>query len=76
MSFPTWLRTIHHRAGFQSEEVLEDTWALSVDLVIVAMIFWVLSGLWMLWEIRAARKWGLLCGAAGAGLFVFLILVL
>ncbi len=76
MSIPTWLRTVHHRSGFQSEEVLEDTWALSVDLVIVAMIFWVFSGLWMLWEIRAARKWGLLCGVAGTGLFVFLILVL
>ncbi len=76
MSFPTWLRTIHHRAGFQSEEVLEDTWALSVDLVIFAMIFWVLSGLWMCWEIKAARKWGLVSGLAGIGLFVFMLLVL
>ena len=76
MSFPTWLRTIHHRAGFQSEEVLEDTWALSVDLVIFAMILWVLSGLWMLWEIKAVRKWGLVCGLAGIGLFVFMLLVL
>ena len=47
-----------------------------MDLAIVAMIFWVLSGLWMCWEIWAARKWELLCGLAGAGLFVFLILVL
>ena len=76
MSFPTWLRTIHHRSGFQSEEVLEDTWALFVDLVIFAMIFWVLSGLWMLWEIKAARKWGLVCGLAGIGLFGFMLLVL
>ena len=76
MSFPTWLRTIHHRSGFQSEEVLEDTWALSVDLVILAMIFWVLSGLWMYWEIKAARKWGLVCMLAGIGLFVFMLLVL
>ena len=76
MSFPTWLRTIHHRSGFQSEEVLEDTWALSVDLVILAMISWVLSGLWMYWEIKAARKWGLVCMLAGIGLFVFMLLVL
>ena len=76
MSFPTWLRTIHHRAGFQSEEVLEDTWALSVDLVIFAMIFWVLSGLWMCWEIKAARKWGLVCLLAGTGLFGIMLLVL
>jgi hypothetical protein len=76
MSFPTWLRTIHHRTGFQSEELVEDTWALSVDLAILAMIFWVLSGLWMYWEIKAARKWGLVCGVAGAGLFLFLLLVL
>ena len=58
MSIPTWLRTVHHRSGFQSEEVLEDTWALSVDLVIIAMIFWVLSGLWMLWEIQGRPQVG------------------
>jgi hypothetical protein len=73
MGFPTWLRTLHHRAGFGSPgDVLENSWALSVDLAILAMIFWAGSGIWMWWELRAARKWGLACALAGIGIFAFL----
>jgi hypothetical protein len=76
VSFPTWLRLIHHRTGFGHEEALEDGWALSVDLVILAMLFWVVSGMWMWLELRATRKWGLLCMLSGAGLFLFLSLAI
>ena len=43
--------------------------AVSVDAVIVAMVFWALSGLWMWWEMRATRLWGAACAVTGVGYF-------
>ncbi len=71
-----FLERMHRRRGYQADYPLEDTWAFSVDLVIVAMIFWVASGLWMWWEMKVTRRWGAafaLIGAAIFGLFVFTI---
>ncbi len=76
MGFPTWLRTLHHRTGFKEGETRENSWALSVDLAILAMIFWTASGIWMWVELRATRKWGLVCALGGIGLFTFLALSL
>ena len=71
-----FLERMHRRRGFQSDYLLDDTWALTVDLVIVAMIFWVASGLWMWWEMKATRQWGTafaITGVALFGLFLFTI---
>jgi hypothetical protein len=73
---PAFLERMHRRRGFQHDYALEDAWASSVDVVIVAMVFWGLSGLWMWWELRSTRGWGMLCLGAGAslfGLFLFAI---
>jgi len=40
-----------------------------MDLVIAAMVFWVLSGVWMWWELRSTRMWGGACLMLGVGLF-------
>jgi hypothetical protein len=73
---PAFLERMHRRRGFQHDYLLEDTWASSVDLVIIAMVFWGLSGLWMWWELRATRGWGLVCLLTGATLFgVFLFVI-
>jgi len=71
-----FLERMHRRRGFQSGYPLENAWAFSVDLVIVAMIFWVASGLWMWWEMKATRFWGAVFAAGGMaifGLFLFTI---
>jgi hypothetical protein len=73
---PTVLVGLHHRRGYQHEYALEDTWGFSVDLVIVAMVFWVASGLWMWWELKVTRRWGALCLAAGIGLFGFFLITI
>lgn len=73
---PAFLERMHRRRGFQHDYVLEDGWASSVDLVIVAMVFWGLSGLWMWWELRATRGWGTLCLAGGAGLFSLFLMAI
>ena len=42
----------------------------------LTMIFWGLSGIWIWWELRAARIWGIVSGGLGLGLFaVFLTLL-
>ena len=50
--------------------------AVAVDVVVVAMVFWGLSGLWMWWEMRATRGWGLVSMTAGLGIFVLLMVAL
>jgi hypothetical protein len=70
---PAFLVRLHHRKGFIHDFLLEDAWALSVDVVITAMIFWVFSGLWMWWELQSTRRWGVLCLVTSWGIFGFFL---
>ena len=40
------------------------------------MVFWVLSGLWMWWEMKVTRGLGLAALLGGVGLFAFYLLTL
>lgn len=71
-----WLERFHRRRGYATGYALDTTWAVSVDLVIAAMIFWVASGLWMWWEMKVTRPYGALAIAAGAVLFVLFIVTI
>lgn len=71
-----FLERMHRRRGFQHPYLLEDLWAFSVDLFIAVMLFWVLSGLWMWWEMKATHRWGIASLVAGAALFSLLAAVL
>ena len=73
VQMPAFLERMHRRRGFQHPYALEDTWAFSVDLVIIAMVFWVLSGLWMWWEMKKTRMLGFVFGAAGCALFALFL---
>jgi hypothetical protein len=66
-----FLNRLHRRRGYQHPYALEDSWAVLVDVAIVGMVFWCLSGVWLWWEIRQTRRWGALSLAAGCALFVF-----
>ena len=70
------LERFHRRRGYATGYALDTTWAVTVDLVIAGMIFWVLSGLWMWWEMKVTRTAGALALATGAGLFLLFILVI
>jgi hypothetical protein len=69
-----FLNRFHRRRGYQQPYAADVAMAVSVDAVIFAMVFWALSGLWMWWEMRATRLWGLACAAAGVGIFIFFVL--
>ena len=53
--------------------MMDDAWAISVDIAVAGMIFWVLSGLWLWWELKATRRVGLVCIVGGLGLFGFFL---
>ena len=70
------LERFHRRRGYATGYALDTVWAVSVDLAIVAMVFWVASGLWMWWEMGATRRLGAGALAAGVGLFALFLATL
>jgi hypothetical protein len=70
------LERFHRRRGYATGYAVDTVWAVSVDVVIVAMVFWVLSGVWMWWEMKATRRFGAAAIAGGAGLFAFYLATL
>ena len=75
-STPLFLEQMHRRRGYRSGFPADNAWAFIVDLVIVALVFWVASGVWMWWSLRAARKWGAVCAFAGAALFTLFLVTI
>ncbi len=73
LDFPTFVMGLHHRSGFHGPRAGGYGWGFSVDLVILSISFLSFSGLWMFWEIRSARRWGILCLIAGFSLFTFFL---
>jgi hypothetical protein len=71
-----FLERFHRRRGYTTGYRADTTWAVSVDLVLAAMMFWVLSGLWMWWEMKVTRLFGLVSLLGGAGLFAMYLLTL
>lgn len=67
------LERFHRRRGYATGYALDTTWAVTVDLVIAGMIFWVLSGLWMWWEMKVTRPAGLVAAITGVAIFVFYV---
>ena len=72
----TFLERMHRRRGYEQPYALEDTWAASVDLAVVAMAFWSLSGIWLWWELGPTRSWGTVALVSGLGLFALFALLL
>lgn len=70
---PMFLNRAHFRHGYETGFMPSTLWAVIVDLVVVALVFWVLSGLWMWWEIKPSRVWGAIFGLAGLGVFTLLL---
>ncbi len=71
-----FLESLHRRRGFQRMVLLDNLWGAAVDAVIVAMVVWILSGLWMWWELKLTRRTGAVFLSSGLVLFtVFLFTI-
>jgi hypothetical protein len=42
---PTVLERLHRRRGYKQPYALQDTWGFTVDVAVVTMVFWSLSGI-------------------------------
>jgi len=59
------LEALHRLRGYQSGFASRTAWAVIVDLVIAAMVFWCLSGLWLWWQLKTTRRLGAMFAVAG-----------
>jgi len=69
-----FLTGMHARGGFEQEGFLQLSWSIVVDIVCVAMIVWIASGLYMWSELPGQRRWGWLAILGGTASFLFFTL--
>ncbi len=72
----SFLRRMHFRRGYQHNYLMDNMWALAVDLTIFSIIFWGISGIYMWWKLKAVRKWGTICCISGILLFLFFLITI
>lgn len=70
------LEMLHRRRGYQQDFIANDLWALAVDAFIVATVLWMVTGVWMWWQLARTRKIGAICLVSGCALFLLLLLKL
>ena len=68
--FDQFLTGMHGRGGFEQDSMLDRSWSVIVDLVCLAIVLWIASGLYMWWGLPASRTWGWVTIAAGTLAFV------
>ncbi len=71
-----FLSGMHVRGRFDQPSLLTKVWGGIVDLVAVAVVIWVISGLYIWWTTRRRHLAGGLVLAAGTFCYVLLVLVL
>jgi hypothetical protein len=69
-----FLTGMHARGGFEQEGVLQTSWSVVVDVVQIAILLWIASGLVMWWGLLGHRGWGALTMVAGLATFVLFTL--
>jgi hypothetical protein len=74
---PVILESLHRRrGGYQHPIVTEHLWSVTVDLVIIAMMFWAGSGIWMWWEMSVTRRLGAIALGVGLLLYAFFLVTI
>jgi len=74
-NFRQSLTSMHTRGGYNLGGLWDGVWAVFVDIVSVALVLWILSGLIMWWKLPGTglRRWGWLALVSGAICFAGLI---
>ena len=68
-----FLTGMHARGGFDQDSVVQDSWGVVVDIVCVAILAWIASGLYMWWGLPSHRGWGWLALLSGALSFAWFV---
>ena len=64
-----FLTGMHARGGFEQDGLLQRSWSVVVDLVCLAIVLWIATGLYMWWGVPGSRRWGWLALLAGSASF-------
>ena len=72
-SLRPFLSGMHTRGGYDTDGTWDAAWAVFVDIVCVALILWIASGIYMWWTLPSTRGWGWL--AIGAGMLCFGVII-
>jgi hypothetical protein len=67
-----FLLRLHLAHGYPNEQNIRFYWAIVVDVMFVAMVFWGISGVFMWWQLKAQRRIGLVLLLISAGLATWL----
>jgi hypothetical protein len=65
---------LHFRHGYGQGDTMQWIWGFIVDVVCIAFLIWIITGLYLWWKISHTRNWGWV--AIGAGTLTFLGLVI
>jgi len=70
-----FLTAMHTRGGYNLDGFWDNLWAVFVDIVSVALLLWMASGLFMWWKLPGTglRRWGWLALVGGAVSFAIII---
>jgi len=74
--WPQILGAMHTRAGFELGSAGNTWWAILVDVLCVALLLWVATGVIMWWQLPASRNWGWVAIGSGSVLFAVLMATL
>ena len=73
LALRSFISGLHTRGGYDLDGLWDSVWAVFVDVVSVALLLWIASGVYMWWHLPATRTWGWLALAGGAACFVAVI---
>lgn len=68
-----FLTGMHAKGGFENGG-LHDLWSWIIDLVCLAMLLWVVTGLIMWWKLPSTHRWGWLAFISGTLSFALFLL--
>jgi hypothetical protein len=71
-----FLTGMHARGGFEQAGVLQNSWSVVVDVVCIAILVWIASGLYMWWGVPGSRRWGAVAIVAGTASFLLFMVSL
>lgn len=69
----SFLASMHGHAGYELHSFWNTFWAVMIDILSVALILWMVSGLIMWWKLPGSRGWGWVAIGAGVACFAFII---
>jgi hypothetical protein len=67
------LSRLHFRTGYGQGAWLNKVWGFTVDVVCLALILWIVTGIYLWWQLRPTRFWGIVAITSGVVSFLGLL---